>query len=139
MRIPPTTAGFRRRDFLRAAAAAGVVASTSGLLAACGGLAGSQQSSGTGGTTIRIAHITPQTGPLAGFTEPDAYLLDLVRAAYAKGVQVGGTTYQLEIITKDAASDSSRVEEGAGDARQHDHVDLIRPGDTPAGANPGPD
>lgn len=131
-----TAAGFRRRDFLRGAAAAGAVASTSGLLAACGGLAGSQQSGGTGGTTIRIAHITPQTGPLAGFTEPDSYLLDLVRAAYAKGVQVGGTTYQLEIITKDAASDTNRAAEAAREAILQDQVDLIVTGVTPTVANP---
>ncbi len=126
----------RRRDFLRGVAAAGAVASTSSLLAACGGLAGSGQSGSTGGTTIRIAHIVPQTGPLAGFTEPDAYLLDLVRAVYAKGVQVGGTTYQLEIITKDAASDSNRAAEAAREAILQDQVDLIVTGVTPTVANP---
>jgi branched-chain amino acid transport system substrate-binding protein len=137
MRIPrKSAAGFRRREFLRGVAAAGAVASTSSLLAACGGLAGSESAGGTGGTTIRIAHITPQTGPLAGFTEPDAYLLDLVRAAYAKGVQVGGTTYQLEIITKDAASDSNRAAEAAREAILQDQVDLILTGVTPTVANP---
>ena len=129
-------AGVRRRDLLRGIAAAGAFASTSGLLSACGGLAGSQQAGGTGGTTLKIAHITPQTGPLAGFTEPDAYLLDLVRATYAKGVQVGGTTYQLEIITKDAASDSNRAAEAAREAILQDQVDLILTGVTPTVANP---
>ena len=77
MGVPPTAAGIRRREFLRGAATAGSLAGASGLLSACGGLAGSERSGGTGGTTIRIAHITPQTGPLAGFSEPDAYLLDV--------------------------------------------------------------
>jgi branched-chain amino acid transport system substrate-binding protein len=129
-------AGIRRRDLLRGIGAAGTLASASGLLAACGGLAGSQQSGGTSGSTIKIAHVSPQTGPLAGFTAPDAYMLDLVRATYAQGVQVGGKTYQLEIVTKDAASDTNRAAEAAREAILQDQVDLILTGVTPGVANP---
>jgi branched-chain amino acid transport system substrate-binding protein len=134
----PDRAGrtVRRRDVLRGLGAAGAFAAGSSLLTACGGLAGSQGGETTGGTTIKIAYISPQTGPLAGFTEPDGYLLDLVRAAYAKGIQVGGTTYQLEIVTKDAASDSGRAAEVAREAILQDEVDLIVTGGTPTVANP---
>jgi branched-chain amino acid transport system substrate-binding protein len=126
----------RRRDVLRGLGAAGALTAGSGLLSACGGLAGSQGGGTTGGTTIKIAHISPQTGPLAGFTEPDGYLLNLVRSAYAQGIQVGGTTYQLEIIQKDAASDSGRAAEVAREAILQDQVDLILTGVTPTVANP---
>jgi branched-chain amino acid transport system substrate-binding protein len=129
-------AGIRRRDLLRGIGTAGALASTSGLLSACGGLAGSQPAGSGGSTTIKIAYISPQTGPLAGFTEPDAYLLDLVRATYAKGVQVGGKTYQLEIVTKDAASDTNRAAEAAREAILQDQVDLILTAVTPSVANP---
>jgi branched-chain amino acid transport system substrate-binding protein len=129
-------AGIRRRDLLRGIGTAGALASTSGLLSACGGLAGSQPAGSGASTTIKIAYISPQTGPLAGFTEPDAYLLDLVRATYAKGVQVGGKTYQLEIVTKDAASDTNRAAEAAREAILQDQVDLILTAVTPSVANP---
>jgi branched-chain amino acid transport system substrate-binding protein len=61
----------RRRDVLRGLSAAEALAAGSGLLTACGGLAGSQGGGTTGGTTIKIAYISPETGPLAGFTVPD--------------------------------------------------------------------
>ncbi len=136
MAASSTPYGLRRRELLRGIAAAGTLASATGLLSACGGLAGSQPSGGSGGTTIKIAYIAPMTGPLAGFTEPDGYLLDLVRTAYAKGIQVGGKTYQLEIVTKDAASDTNRAAEVAREAIQQDGVDLILTSTTPTVANP---
>jgi branched-chain amino acid transport system substrate-binding protein len=128
-----------RREFLRRLAAAGLVASSSGVLSACGGLAGSGSgggSGGSGGTTIKIGYISPQTGPLAGFTEPDGYLLDLVRKVYGKGIQSGGKTFQVEIIQKDAASDSGRAAEVAREAILQDQVDLLVTGVTPTVANP---
>ena len=127
--------GVGRREFLRRLGMGGVVLGSASLLSGCGGLAGSGGGAGSGGTTIKIAYISPKTGPLAGFTEPDGYLLGLVRQAYSKGIQAGGKTYQVEIIEKDAASDSSRAAEVAREAILQDQVDLIVTGVTPTVAN----
>ena len=68
--------------------------------------------------------------PLAGFGEPDPYVIGLVRKALANGLAVGGKTYQVEIIDKDTQSDPARAGQLAkelitsGAHRFHaDHVD----------------
>jgi branched-chain amino acid transport system substrate-binding protein len=40
--------------------------------------------------TLKIGFISPRTGPLAGFGEPDPYVVGLARKAFAKGLKVGG-------------------------------------------------
>ena len=35
--------------------------------------------------SIRIGHVSPRTGPLAGFGEADGFILDQVRASWARG------------------------------------------------------
>ena len=39
---------------------------------------------------IRIGHVSPQTGPLAGFGEADAFIVDQVRGILSKGLSNGG-------------------------------------------------
>src|SRR6266478_2911059 len=51
---------------------------------------------------IKIGHVSPKTGPLAGFGEADAFILEQVRAILSKGLQSGGRTYQVQIISKDS-------------------------------------
>src|SRR6188768_716147 len=46
---------------------------------------------------IKIGHVSPKTGPLAGFGEADGFILDQVRAILAKGLENGGKTYKAEI------------------------------------------
>src|SRR5205807_8385736 len=53
---------------------------------------------------IKIGHVSPKTGPLAGFGEADAFILEQVRGILAKGVQSGGRTYQVQIVSKDSQS-----------------------------------
>src|SRR5260370_6003083 len=43
---------------------------------------------------IKIGHVSPKTGPLAGFGEADAFILDQVRGILARGLQSGGSTAQ---------------------------------------------
>ena len=50
------------------------------------------------------AIVSPLTGPDAGFGEPDPYVVGLARAAFAKGLKVGGKTYAVKIIEKDSQS-----------------------------------
>ena len=50
---------------------------------------------------INIGHVSPKTGPLAGFGEADGFILEEVRGILGKGFVSGGKTYQVEIISKD--------------------------------------
>jgi branched-chain amino acid transport system substrate-binding protein len=123
-----------RRDFLRGLGASGVVLGSTGLLAACGELAGGGAREAS--SLLRIAYITPQTGPLAGLVAQDDYVLSRVRDALADGVTNGSSTYEIEIITKDTQSDASRAAEVAREAILDDEVDLIITGGTPDTNNP---
>src|SRR5512136_774464 len=51
---------------------------------------------------IKIGHVSPRTGPLAGFGEADGFILEQVRGILAKGLAVGGKTYPVQIISKDS-------------------------------------
>src|SRR3954452_9567107 len=53
---------------------------------------------------IKVGHVTPRTGPLAGFGEADGFILEQVRGILSKGLQSGGRTYQVHIISKDSQS-----------------------------------
>jgi len=86
--------------------------------------------------TIKIGYISPQTGPLAVFAEPDAFTLAEVKRALAGGIKVGGKTYAVEIIYKDSQSNSNRAAEAASELILKDKVDIIVASSTPATTNP---
>src|SRR3979411_427215 len=85
---------------------------------------------------IKIGHVSPRTGPLAGFGEADTFILEQVRGILAKGVAVGGKTYPVEIISKDSQSSGSRASEVASELILGDKVDLILASATPDTTNP---
>src|SRR5215470_17664403 len=85
---------------------------------------------------IKIGHVSPRTGPLAGFGEADGFILDQVRALTSKGLQIGGKTYPLQVISKDSQSSGSRASEVASDLILGDKVDLIIAAGTPDTTNP---
>ena len=47
-------------------------------------------SAGAQAKVIKIGHVSPKTGPLAGFGEADPFILDQVRGILGKGLQSGG-------------------------------------------------
>src|SRR3954467_7419633 len=51
---------------------------------------------------IKIGHVSPRTGPLAGFGEADGFCLEQVRGILSKGLQSGGRAYQFQIISKES-------------------------------------
>src|SRR6266481_5913332 len=57
---------------------------------------------------IKIGHVSPKTGPLAGFGEADTFILEQVRGILSKGLQSGGRTYQVQIVSKDSQTSGSR-------------------------------
>ena len=117
--------GVNRRDFLKLSGAAGATA----LLAACG-------IGGSGGRTIKVGLVGPITGPIAAFGEADEFILGQVRELFSNGIDIGGTTYPVEIILKDAESDSNRASQVAQDLILNDEVDIIMAHATPDIVNP---
>src|SRR6195952_3675883 len=85
---------------------------------------------------IKIGHVSPRTGPLAGFGEADTFILEQVRGILGKGLQSGGKTYKVEIVSKDSQSSGSRAAEVASELIQRDKVDLLVTSGTPDTTNP---
>jgi branched-chain amino acid transport system substrate-binding protein len=85
---------------------------------------------------VKIGHVSPKTGPLAGFGEADGFILDQVRGILGKGLDVGGKTYQVQIISKDSQSNANRASEVASELILGDKVDLILASATPDTTNP---
>jgi branched-chain amino acid transport system substrate-binding protein len=85
---------------------------------------------------IKIGHVSPKTGPLAGFAEADAFIIEQVRGIVSKGLPVGGRTFPVQIISKDSQSSGSRAAEVASELILGDKVDLIVASATPDTTNP---
>jgi branched-chain amino acid transport system substrate-binding protein len=85
---------------------------------------------------IKIGHVSPKTGPLAGFGEADEFILKQVRDVLAPGLQSGGRTHQVQIISKDSQSSGSRAAEVASELILSDKIDLMVTSGTPDTTNP---
>ena len=85
---------------------------------------------------IKIGHVSPRTGPLAGFAEADDYVLEAIQKLFATGLQNNGKTYNIEIISKDSQSNPNRAAEVAADLILRDEVDIIVAASTPDTVNP---
>lgn len=86
--------------------------------------------------TIKVGHVSPRTGPLAGFAEADDYVLEGIRAALSGGVENNGKSYNIEIISKDSQSNPNRAAELAADLILGDEVDIMVAASTPDTTNP---
>jgi branched-chain amino acid transport system substrate-binding protein len=52
--------------------------------------------------TIKIGFVTPQTGPLAAFAEPDAFVLEQFRKATSGGIEINGARHPVEFVVRDS-------------------------------------
>ncbi|WP_146345725.1 ABC transporter substrate-binding protein [Phaeobacter marinintestinus] len=86
--------------------------------------------------TLRIGHVSPRTGPLAGFAEADDYVLGAIQKVFANGLENNGKTWNVEIISKDSQSNPNRAAEVAADLILGDEVDIIVAASTPDTVNP---
>ena len=118
-------AALSRRSFIKTALAGGTALTVSGR-------AGSAQSS----DVIKIGYITPRSGALAGFGEPDGFVLDVARKVLADGLTAGGKTYKVEILDRDTQSDPSRAGQLAKTLINSEHVDFMLSSSTPETVNP---
>ncbi|MEL6204923.1 MAG: ABC transporter substrate-binding protein [Pseudomonadota bacterium] len=114
-----------RRGFLAASAAA---------LAAPAILSGTRAYSAN--PTLRVGHVSPRTGPLAGFAEADGYVLPAIQEMFAAGLENNGKAWSVEIISKDSQSNPNRAAEVAADLILGDEVDIIVAASTPDTTNP---
>ena len=119
--------GFSRRALLKAAPAA-AVASAAALR--------SPFARAQNGSTIKIGYVSPRTGPLAAFAEPDKFTLEQVRKAVADGITMGGKKYAVEVVYKDSQSSPNRAGSAAAELILRDKVDLVLASATPATTNP---
>ncbi|MFN3504283.1 MAG: ABC transporter substrate-binding protein, partial [Allorhizobium sp.] len=107
-----------RRSFLRTASATGLTLSASGLAAP----AIAQ------GAKIKLGYVSPQTGPLAGFAESDAFNIEAFLAS-----DIGR---EFEVIVKDSQSNPNRAAEVTKELILNDEVNLMLAASTPENTNP---
>lgn len=86
--------------------------------------------------TLRIGHVSPRTGPLAGFAEADDYILQAIAEKFGAGIDNNGKTWAIEIISKDSQSNPNRAAEVASELILSDEVDIIVAASTPDTVNP---
>ncbi|WP_270731650.1 ABC transporter substrate-binding protein [Shimia sp. Alg240-R146] len=86
--------------------------------------------------TLKIGHVSPRTGPLAGFAEADDFVLKGIEAALSSGLQNNGKNWNVEIISKDSQSNPNRAAEVAADLILGEEVDIIVAASTPDTVNP---
>ena len=107
-----------RRKFLNRTAASGLLLTAPGLAAPA--LAQ--------GAKIKLGYVSPQTGPLAGFAESDAFNIETFLASEA------GQNF--EVVVKDSQSNPNRAAEVAKELILQDGVQLMLAASTPENTNP---
>lgn len=85
---------------------------------------------------IKIGHVSPRTGPLAGFAEADEFVLKGIMQNFAGGISNNGKLWDVEIISKDTQSNPNRAAEVASQLLLGDEVDIIVAASTPDTVNP---
>ncbi|MGO4837313.1 ABC transporter substrate-binding protein, partial [Rhizobiaceae sp. 2RAB30] len=91
---------------------------------------------GAAARPVRVGFVTPQTGPLAFFAEPDSFVMKRFEARIASGITVNGSTHPLEFVTKDSQSNPNRAAEVASQLILENEVDLLITAGGPDTVNP---
>lgn len=86
--------------------------------------------------TLKIGHVSPRTGPLAGFAEADDYILSAIAKRFGEGIDNNGKRWTVEIISKDSQSNPNRAAEVASELILKDEVNIIVAASTPDTVNP---
>ncbi len=126
-----SSGGLTRREMLKGAGLVLGGLAVPGALEAC-----LTSSSSTPSGSIKIGFVSPLTGPASGFGEPDPYVIGLARKTLQGGLQIGGTNYSVEIVTRDGQSTPSVGSQMAQDLIQNQKVDLMLATSTPESVNP---
>jgi len=86
--------------------------------------------------TLKVGFVSPKTGPLAGFAEADGYIVEGINQIFAGGLANNGSSWNIEIISRDSQSNPNRAAEVAADLILRDEVDIIVAAATPDTTNP---
>lgn len=130
---PRRTASVAGRRFVIATAS---LAAASVALGGCAPAGTVSNTEGAKNDVIRIGYIAPVTGAYAGFTDGDPYMLSVVREQFADGIEIDGTTYEVEILERDSGSDPAKAGELAQHLITQEKVDLLLATSTPETTNP---
>jgi branched-chain amino acid transport system substrate-binding protein len=133
--IKELEAELSRREFVKRTGV-GVGALLLAPLGAESAWAGVTRESAPAASTIKIGFISPRSGPLGSFGEPDPFALGLARKALAKGLTIKGKRYAVKIIDKDNQSSPPRAGQLAKQLINRDKVDLVVSTSTPEKNNP---
>jgi branched-chain amino acid transport system substrate-binding protein len=85
---------------------------------------------------LKIGFVTPQTGPLAIFAEPDQFTLNQFAKKIGDGLMINGAKHEVEFIVKDSQSNSNRASSVAQELILGEEVDIICATSTPDTTNP---
>jgi branched-chain amino acid transport system substrate-binding protein len=107
-----------RRKLLKSTAA-------TGLTLAAGGLAAPSIAQGA---KIRLGYVSPQSGPLAAFSDADQFIID--------GFLKSEAGVNFEVIVKDSQSNPNRAAEVAKELIIDDEIDMMLVASTPETTNP---
>ncbi len=121
--------GSRRRQILTTGLGAVGMGAASALLPVRRAWAGAEKK-------LKIGFISPRTGPLAGFGEADPFVLNLARQSLAKGLTIGGNTYEVVLLDRDTQSDPTRASQLAKDLINGEKIDMMLTTSTPEVVNP---
>lgn len=108
---------INRRTLLKTSAAAGVLTAS--------GLAAPALAKGA---KIKLGYVSPQSGPLASFSEADKFILE--------GFAQSEAGQQFEVIVKDSQSNPNRAADVARELIVEDGIDLMLVASTPETTNP---
>ena len=77
------------------------------------------------GSTIKIGYVGSLSGIRAAFGETEAWTLEKMKAHLANGLEVGGKTYQVELVIRDNQSDPNRSTSIASELVLRERCNLI--------------
>ncbi|WP_375699309.1 ABC transporter substrate-binding protein [Pseudophaeobacter sp. TrK17] len=107
-----------RRKLLQSSAATGLTLAAGGLAAPALGQ----------GAKIRLGYVSPQSGPLAAFSDADSFIID--------GFLNSESGANFEVIVKDSQSNPNRAAEVAKELIIDDEIDMMLVASTPETTNP---
>ncbi|QGG42677.1 ABC transporter substrate-binding protein [Aeromicrobium yanjiei] len=104
-------------------------------LSACSGSVGGGDAESD--KTLKIGFVSTTTGASAPFGEANTFVVDEMKSYFKENpLKVGGDTYDVEIVVRDAQSDSTRAGEVASQLINSDDVDVVIASSTPDIVNP---
>ncbi|MGB1091841.1 MAG: ABC transporter substrate-binding protein [Oceanobacter sp.] len=85
---------------------------------------------------FRIGFVSPASGPLSMFAEPDLFVMEQVKKVVGNGLQVGARRYPVEIYYRDSKSRPDVAAQQTRELITQTRVDLVVASSTPATTNP---